>query len=70
MILGIFSKKVILKKSADDKIEISDAISFVFSFQGIIDQIQKHKLLFIETQDAAETTLALLNYQKVRFLKI
>jgi len=33
--------------------------------QGIIDQIQKHKLLFIETQDAAETTLALLNYQKV-----
>ncbi|KAL5008591.1 hypothetical protein ScPMuIL_014172 [Solemya velum] len=32
--------------------------------QGIIDQIQKHKLLFIETQDAAETTLALFNYQK------
>lgn len=32
--------------------------------QGIIDQVQKHKLLFIETQDAAETTLALLNYQK------
>ncbi|XP_046567122.1 LOW QUALITY PROTEIN: general transcription and DNA repair factor IIH helicase subunit XPD-like [Haliotis rubra] len=32
--------------------------------QGIIDQVQKHKLLFIETQDAAETSLALLNYQK------
>lgn len=32
--------------------------------QGIIDQIQKHKLLFVETQDAAETSLALLNYQK------
>ncbi|QQP36691.1 TFIIH basal transcription factor complex helicase XPD subunitlike [Caligus rogercresseyi] len=32
--------------------------------QGIIDQIQKHKLLFIETQDAAETSLALLNYIK------
>lgn len=32
--------------------------------QGIIDQILKHKLLFIETQDAAETTLALFNYQK------
>lgn len=32
--------------------------------QGIIDQILKHKLLFIETQDAAETSLALLNYQK------
>lgn len=36
-----------------------------FHFQGIIDQIQKLKLLFIETQDAAETTLALLNFQKV-----
>ena len=33
--------------------------------QGILDQVQKHKLLFIETQDAAETSLALLNYQKV-----
>ncbi|XP_076100615.1 general transcription and DNA repair factor IIH helicase subunit XPD-like [Mytilus galloprovincialis] len=32
--------------------------------QGIIDQILKHKLLFIETQDGAETTLALYNYQK------
>lgn len=32
--------------------------------QGIIDQIQKHKLLFIETQDSAETSLALLNYIK------
>ncbi|CAG2191672.1 ERCC2 [Mytilus edulis] len=31
---------------------------------GIIDQILKHKLLFIETQDGAETTLALYNYQK------
>ncbi|KAF0296353.1 General transcription and DNA repair factor IIH helicase subunit XPD [Amphibalanus amphitrite] len=30
--------------------------------QGIITQLQKHKLLFIETQDAAETSLALLNY--------
>lgn len=33
--------------------------------QGIITQLQKHKLLFIETQDAAETSLALLNYIKV-----
>jgi len=32
--------------------------------QGIITQLQKHKLLFIETQDAAETSLALLNYIK------
>lgn len=30
--------------------------------QGIIDSIQKNKLLFIETQDASETSLALNNY--------
>ena len=33
--------------------------------QGVIDQLQRHKLLFIETQDAAETSLALINYIKV-----
>ncbi|CAN7983690.1 unnamed protein product, partial [Ixodes hexagonus] len=32
--------------------------------QGVIDQIQRRKLLFIETQDAAETSLALMNYIK------
>ncbi|CAB4009290.1 TFIIH basal transcription factor complex helicase XPD subunit, partial [Paramuricea clavata] len=32
--------------------------------QGIIGNIQKNKLLFIETQDSAETSLALHNYQK------
>ncbi|XP_023328937.1 TFIIH basal transcription factor complex helicase XPD subunit [Eurytemora carolleeae] len=32
--------------------------------QEVIEQIQKHKLLFIETQDAAETSLALINYIK------
>ncbi|XP_046676843.1 general transcription and DNA repair factor IIH helicase subunit XPD-like [Homalodisca vitripennis] len=32
--------------------------------QGVIDQLQRRKLLFIETQDAAETSLALLNYIK------
>lgn len=30
--------------------------------QGIIDSLQKKKLLFIETQDAAETSIALINY--------
>jgi hypothetical protein len=40
------------------------------SLQGIIDNVQKHKLLFIETQDAAETSLALLNYQKVSIIII
>lgn len=33
--------------------------------QGIIDNLQKKKLLFIETQDAAETSIALINYIQV-----
>ena len=37
----------------------------VCTWQGLIDQLQRNKLLLIETQDAAETTLALANYQKV-----
>ena len=32
--------------------------------QGIVTSLQRHKLLFIETQDADETSLALLNYIK------
>lgn len=32
--------------------------------QGVIDNVQRKKLLFIETQDAAETSLALINYIK------
>ncbi|CAG0887361.1 unnamed protein product, partial [Darwinula stevensoni] len=37
--------------------------------QEIIQSIQKRKLLFIETQDAAETSLALLNYIKARNMR-
>ncbi len=32
--------------------------------QGIVDKLTKRKLLFIETQDNAETSLALLNFIK------
>lgn len=32
--------------------------------QGIIEQILKYKLLFVETQDSIETSLALYNYTK------
>ncbi|PAA47849.1 hypothetical protein BOX15_Mlig009087g1 [Macrostomum lignano] len=32
--------------------------------QKIIDQVQKYKLVFIETQDAQETSIALYNYQR------
>lgn len=33
--------------------------------QGIIDSILQSKLLFIESQDSAETSYALMNYVKV-----
>lgn len=32
---------------------------------AIITDLQRHKLVFIETQDDAETSLALINYMKV-----
>lgn len=32
--------------------------------KGIIDSVQKYKLLFVETTDSGETSLALLNYRK------
>ena len=48
-----------------NKYYIAALINVNLLFQGIIDLVQKHKLLFIETQDAAETTLALINYHKV-----
>lgn len=33
--------------------------------QGIVDTLLRYKLLFIETQDSAETSYALMNYVKV-----
>ena len=33
---------------------------------AIISDLQRKKLVFIETQDDAETSLALVNYMKVR----
>ena len=41
-----------------------EQIVSVWYEQGIIDSIQRNKLLFIETQDAHETSLALYNYIK------
>lgn len=41
-----------------------EAIIAAWYETGIIDNLQKCKLLFIETQDAAETSLALYNFQR------
>ena len=35
------------------------------SLKGILENIQRNKLLFIETQDGAETSVALEKYQEV-----
>jgi DNA excision repair protein ERCC-2 len=32
--------------------------------QGILNEVWKHKLIFVETPDAAETSIALENYRK------
>ncbi|XP_031562643.1 general transcription and DNA repair factor IIH helicase subunit XPD-like [Actinia tenebrosa] len=41
-----------------------EAVVSIWHDQGIISGIQKNKLLFIETKDASETSLALFNYHK------
>lgn len=41
-----------------------ESVVSIWHEQGIINNTQKNKLLFIETQDATETALALYNYQK------
>lgn len=38
--------------------------------QGIVDTLLRYKLLFIETQDNAETSYALMNYVKVKLTSI
>lgn len=51
---------------------ISKALHFLnrklilsLGLQGILENIQRNKLIFIETQDAAETSMALEKYQEV-----
>lgn len=41
-----------------------ESVVSIWHEQGVIQNVQKNKLLFIETQDGVETALALYNYQK------
>ncbi len=59
------NSRFLTKLKEDVTVLLQETIVAAWYEQDIIDQVQKHKLLFIETQDAAETTLALINYQKV-----
>jgi hypothetical protein len=36
-----------------------------FFLQGILNDVWKHKLIFVETPDAGETSVALENYRRV-----
>ena len=40
----------------------------MYYFAGVVASLQRHKLLFIETQDSAETSFALINYIKVKIV--
>ncbi len=37
-------------------------------FKGILNEVWKHKLIFVETPDANETSIALENYRRVLVL--
>jgi hypothetical protein len=41
---------------------------FFLHDQGILNEVWKHKLIFVETPDANETSIALENYRRVREL--
>uniref|UniRef100_A0A803NDP3 DNA 5'-3' helicase n=1 Tax=Chenopodium quinoa TaxID=63459 RepID=A0A803NDP3_CHEQI len=49
---------------SDPVISYMDAIVNTWNETGILKDIMQHKLVFIETQDVVETTLALDNYRK------
>lgn len=38
-------------------------------WQGILSEVWKHKLLFVETPDAMETSVALKNFREVCYLR-
>ena len=37
------------------------------TLQGILNEVWKHKLIFVETPDANETSIALENYRRVKY---
>lgn len=47
-------------------IQIADSNGFGLWSQGILNEVWKNKLIFVETPDANETSIALENYRRVR----
>ena len=48
----------------------SRSIALTPCFQGILNEVWKHKLIFVETPDANETSIALENYRRVNFSQL
>jgi len=46
-----------------------ESIIATWNEMGLLNEVLKRKLIFIETPDAAETSLALENYRLVRFFQ-
>lgn len=51
------------------QLQLNDGFDLISDIQGILNEAWKHKLIFVETPDAAETSLALSNYRKVSSVK-
>ena len=43
-----------------------ESIVAAWNDMGILNEVWKHKLIFVETPDANETSIALENYRRVR----
>lgn len=41
------------------------SLALILFLQGILNEVWKHKLIFVETPDANETSIALENYRRV-----
>lgn len=44
---------------------VSELYALTYGLKGMLQEVLKYKLIFIETPDAAETSLALENYRLV-----
>jgi DNA excision repair protein ERCC-2 len=55
----------------NDMVGVVDQVSFDVNriTQGILNEVWKHKLIFVETPDANETSIALENYRRVRSIQ-
>lgn len=61
---NIFMERHYCPKLFEVSLSFGIVLCFIFPFFIVLQEIMQHKLVFIETQDVVETTLALDNYRK------